>query len=85
MTVQMDMRPDGSFISKWLGATNDIELTGRWEVQGGIIVMTMTNAQGVAARSLGPPVQRYKVVHINKSEMVFQMSGVTNLITVERR
>ena len=84
-TIQNEMRSDGSFVSKWSSATNDIELTGSWKVQGGIVVLTLTNAEGTAARSLGPPVQRYKIVRISKSEMVFQIGADTNLITMTRR
>jgi hypothetical protein len=79
------MRPDGSFISKWSSATNDIELTGSWEVQGGFVTLTLTNAQGTSARSLGSVVQRYKVVRISKDEMSFQIGTDTNLTIMRRR
>ena len=84
-TIVNEMRPDGSFISKWSSATNDIELTGSWEVQGGFVTLTLTNAQGTSARSLGSAVQRYKVVRISKGEMAFQIGTDTNLTIMRRR
>ncbi len=84
-TIVNEMRPDGSFVSKWSSATNDIELTGSWKVHGGFVTLTLTNAQGTAARSLGSAVQRYKIVRISKDEMAFQIGIYTNLTIMRRR
>jgi hypothetical protein len=79
------MRPDGSFVSKMSIGTNDIEITGTWEVQSGVITMTLTNAKGVDASTLGSPVQSYKVIRISKDEIVCQLGSNTNVFVMTRR
>jgi hypothetical protein len=84
-TIINEIHSDGSFVSKWSSATSDISLEGRWDVQGGSVVLTLTNAHGTDLHSLGPPVQHYTIVRINKSEMVSHLGGYTNLIVMKRR
>lgn len=78
-TTVDEMRPDGSFSSKWTSDGKDHELTGTWDVQGGFLVATFTNDQGKTL------VQREKIARISKSEMVCWLDGHTNVITVMTR
>ena len=78
-TTVVEMRPDGSFTTRWSSAGKDHELGGAWNVQGGFLVLTGTNAVGKTV------VERQKIVRINKSEMVCQMDGRTNLTKVLTR
>jgi len=85
VTILSEMRSDGSFFSKWLGATNDNEVDGIWKVQDGFMVMTMTNVPSTIARSLGSMVQRYKIVQIDNEKFVSHLEGDTNLFTMTRQ
>jgi hypothetical protein len=79
------MRPDGGFVSKFSTATNNVELAGSWKVQGGILTSILTNAQGTDARFHFSSVTRYKIVHISRDEMTFQIGTETNLTIMRRR
>jgi hypothetical protein len=84
--IQSQIRSDGTFVTRWPKATNVIEIAGTWDVEGGgVVVLTMTNAQGVSAAELGPAVQRYKIVRISEKEMAVQMGMQTNLTVMTKR
>jgi hypothetical protein len=80
-----EIHSDGSFSTKRLDATNDIEMDGNWKVQDGFIVLTRTNMTGTASLTLGPSVQRYKIVQINKDEILIHLDGDNNLFTMTRK
>ena len=84
--VATDMRRDGSFVSKWTTATNEITIEGGWNVEGGVMVLTATNAIGTDLHKLGPQAQRFKILHFGKDELIYQdgTSGLTNLFTLKR-
>lgn len=79
------MQPDGNFFTTWKTPTNEIAMGGSWRVEGGYVVMTMTNVVGASPKLFTEPTQRYKIVQIGSREMVSYFHNPTNLTTMVRR
>ena len=82
-----EMRRDGSFVSKRTTDMNEkITIEGGWNSEGGVMVLTATNAIGADLHKVGLPIQHFKIFDIEKDEMIYQdeTSGLTNLFTLKR-
>ena len=85
-SVATEMRRDGSFVSKWTTATNEITIEGGWNVERGVMVLTETNVIGGDIHKHGPLIQRFRILRIGNDELIYQdgTSGLTNLFTLKR-
>lgn len=77
-TVTTEIRSDGSYFTS--GASNGT--AGSWHVEGGDIVVIITNVSGHVTEAFAP--SRFRVVSIDSHQMTFIPKGKTASVTLTK-
>jgi hypothetical protein len=78
-TFEVRLAADGSFISQWIQPTKSVTFQGMWRVHNGDVVTTLTNciAQGTTNFQAVGSVDRWVIVRLDRSDLVWSNNGQT--------
>jgi hypothetical protein len=80
---------NGTFTTKFMAVrtnvTKELIYEGTWRVTDGFHTLTITNASGYEPHQPVGTVERYKIVRLDKNELVCQNAGDTNHLVYRRK
>jgi hypothetical protein len=79
---------DGSFVTKWtIANTNTIYkliYEGTWQIKDGIMISTISKADGYERHEVVGTVDRYKIIRLNDRELFYEF-GTNQTIMLNRK
>ena len=78
----MTISPDGSWLLRNMASGHTNTFAGTWQIKDGFFTMMMTNSPNPNRPSSVGDVVRYKIVHVDEHQFIFQERG--RIVTLTR-
>jgi hypothetical protein len=77
----MTINPDGSWLMGGIFAGHTNTVDGTWLIKDGVFVMTLTNSPMKHGPPTADDVARYKIIHVDEHQFIYEDSGRTVTFT----